>query len=296
VFVGAAAVRIVVVGSCNVDLVWRGPRLPTRGETVSGGSFERGFGGKGANQAAAAARLGAAVTFVGCVGDDDLGAAARADLEACGVDCHRLQTHAGVATGTALINVDADGENTIAVAPGANRLLTVADIEAAIAGTDADVLIAGLEIGTDEAAAALRMGRARRMRTIFNPSPIAPAAAATFGECSSVVVNEVEAKEYGGPAAIRASGADEVVVTLGARGAARYGAGGIERVGAFAVPVTDTTGAGDAFCAALAVSDDLDFACAAGALACRAVGARSSQPTRGEVDALLREPTRAPRG
>ena len=288
--------RIVVVGSCNVDLIWRGPRLPTRGETVSGGSFERAFGGKGANQAAAAARLGAAVTFVGCVGDDDLGAAARADLEACGVDCHWLQTHAGVATGTALINVDADGENTIAVAPGANRLLAVAQIEAAIAGTDADVLIAGLEIGTDEAAAALRVGRARTMRTIFNPSPIVLAAAAAFAECSSVVVNEVEADAYGGPAAMRALGADEVVVTLGAHGAARYGAGGIEQVGAFTMPVTDTTGAGDAFCAALAVADDLDFACAAGVLACRGVGARSSQPTRSEVDALLREPTRSRRG
>ena len=288
--------RIVVIGSCNVDLVWRGPRLPARGETVTGGSFERAFGGKGANQAAAAARLGAAVTLVGCIGDDDLGAAARADLEACGVDCHWLQTRAGVATGTALINVDADGENTIAVAPGANRFLDVAEIEAAIAGTDADVLIAGLEIGIDEAAAALRMGRARMMRTIFNPSPVAPTAVATFGECSVVVVNEVEADAYGGPSAIRASGADEVVVTLGARGAARYRARGVERVRAFAMTVTDTTGAGDAFCAALAVSDDLDFACAAGALACRAVGARSSQPGRGEVDALLREPTRSRRG
>src|SRR3977135_3375032 len=107
------AVRIVVVGSCNVDLFWRGPRLPTRGETVSGGSFERAFGGTGANQAAAAARLGAAVTLGGGVGADDSGAGARADLEACGVDCRWLQTYAGAATGTALINVDASGENTI---------------------------------------------------------------------------------------------------------------------------------------------------------------------------------------
>ncbi len=267
--------------------------MPTRGETVSGGSFERAFGGKGANQAAAAARLGAAVTFVGCVGDDDFGAGGRADLEACGVDCHWLQTRAGVATGTALINVDATGENTIAVAPGANRRVDVAKIEAAVAGTDADVLIAGLEIGADGASAALRTGRARMLRTIFNPSPIDLAATASFGDCSSVVVNEIEADAYGGPAAILASGAEEVVVTLGAEGAARHRAGGVEQVGAFAMPVMDTTGAGDAFCAAFAISADLRFACAAGALACRGVGARSSQPARGEVDALLREPPRS---
>ena len=267
--------------------------MPTRGETVSDGSFERAFGGKGANQAAAAARLGAAVTFVGSVGDDDFGAAGRAELEACGVDCRWLQTHAGVATGTALINVEATGENTIAVAPGANRLLDIANIEAAIAGADADVLITGLEIGADAASAALRAGRARAMKTIFNPSPIDRSATASFGECSSVVVNEIEAETYGGPAAMLASGAEEVVVTLGAAGAARYRAGGVEHVGAFAMPVIDTTGAGDAFCAAYAASDDLRFACAAGALACRAVGARSSQPVRTEVDALLREPPRS---
>lgn len=287
--------RIIVVGSCNVDLVWQGPRLPARGETVSEGVFRRVFGGKGANQATAAARLGAVVELVGCVGDDDFGALARADLEACGVDCRWLHTHAGVATGTALINVDAEGANTITVAPGANRFLGAAQIEAAAAATRADVLITGLEIGVDSAAAALRACRARSLDTICNASPVSAAVAAHFADCSTVLVNEIEAAAYGGPAAILAEGAGEVVVTLGAAGAVRYRASGTEPVEGFTVNAVDTTGAGDTFCAALAVSGDLRFACAAGALACRDVGARTAQPSRDEVEALLREPSRSRR-
>jgi ribokinase len=289
-------VRIIVVGSCNVDLIWQGSRLPARGETVSGGSFVRAFGGKGANQATAAARLGAEVVFVGCVGDDDFGTAARAELEASRVDCRWLRTVDGIATGTALINVDAAGENTIAVAPGANRLLTAAQIEAAIVSTGADVLMAGFEIGAVGASAALRAGRAQLLRTICNPSPVDADAMACFAACSTVVVNEVEAAAYGGPAAIGAAGAEDVVVTLGAAGAACYRAGGVTRIDGFAVPAIDTTGAGDAFCAALAIAGDARFACAAGALACRAVGARASQPTYGEVEALLREQPRSRSG
>jgi len=285
--------RVVVVGSCNVDLSWRGPRLPTRGETVSGGSLARTFGGKGANQAAAAARLGAVVVFVACVGDDDFGVAARADLEGCGVDCQWLRTINGVATGTALINIDAEGDNTVTVAPGANLSLDAAQIESAIAAANGDVLITGFEIGLDSAAVALHAGRAHTMRTICNPSPVDAAAATCFAACSTVVVNEVEAAAYGGPGAILAAGAEEVVVTLGVRGAEQHRPGDTERIGAFAVKAIDTTGAGDAFCAALAVSGDPQFACAAGALACRAVGARASQPTRTEIEALLTEPPRS---
>lgn len=261
---------------------------------MSGGVFTRSLGGKGANQAAAAARLGATVTFVGCIGDDDLGALARHGLERCGVDCRWLRTHEGVATGTALINVDGDGDNTITVASGANRFLDTAQIKTAIATTDADVLITGFEIGAASATVALRTGRSRMIETICNPSPV-DGSTAEFVDCSTVVVNEVEAAAYGGPAAILAAGAGTVVVTLGAAGVRRFGTPGPERVDGFAVKAIDTTGAGDAFCAALAVSGDLRFACAAGALACRAVGARASQPTRDEVDALIREPPRSPR-
>jgi ribokinase len=286
---------VIVVGSCNIDLVWHGPRLPARGETVSEGVFRRAFGGKGSNQATAAARLGAAVELVGCVGDDELGALARTELEACGVDCRWLHTHDGVATGTALINVDAEGANTITVAPGANRFLGAAQIEAAVAATHADVLITGLEIGVDSAAAALRAARARSLDTICNASPVNAAVATHFGDCSTVLVNELEAEAYGGPAAIIAAGAGEVVVTLGAAGAVRYRTHGSEPVEGFTVKAVDTTGAGDTFGAALAVSGDLRFACAAGALACLGVGARAAQPSRAEVEALLREPPQSRR-
>lgn len=280
--------HVTVVGSCNVDFLWRGARLPGPGETVSGGSFTRAFGGKGANQAVAAARLGAAVVFVGCVGDDEFGAAVRAELEDCGVDCRWLRTVHGVATGAALICVDDHGDNSIAVAPGANLHLSVAQIEEAIGTTHGEVLTTGFEIGPASAAAALRTGRRHMMRTLCNPSPVDAAGTACFADSSIVVVNEVEAAAYGGKDAIAAAGAAEVVVTLGARGAARYHHDGAERLEAFAVRAVDSTGAGDAFCAALAVSGDARFACAAAALACRDVGARASQPTRDEVEALLR--------
>ena len=176
---------------------------------MSDGTFERTFGGKGANQAAAAARLGAVVTFVGCVGDDDLGDAGRAELEARGVDCEWLQTRAGVATGTALINVDAAGENTVAVAPGANRFLDVVQIEAAIAaerrrrvvrrsrdrrrrGVGRVALRAGTRDANDLQSESGRRRGNRPLRAIVR----------------SVVVNEVEVAAYGGPAAILAAGAD----------------------------------------------------------------------------------------
>ena len=285
--------RVLVVGSCNVDLVWRGPRLPERGETVGDGVFARGWGGKGANLAAAAARLGATVSFVGGVGADGLGAAARADLEASGIDCRWLWDHEGVVTGTALINVDPAGDNTVTVAPGANALLGATQILAAVAGAQADVLVTGYEIGAPGAADAVRAARARGVRTICNPSPVALDSTALFADCSVVVVNELEAEAYGGVDAILGAGALEVVVTRGAAGAERHRQDAPDDVDVcpgFPIQALDSTGAGDAFCAALAVTDDLRVATAAGALACRAVGARASLPTRAEIDELLSAP------
>lgn len=277
--------RVVVVGSANVDLVWHGPRLPRPGETVSGGEFVRGFGGKGANQACAAARLGADVVFVGCVGDDDLGAVVRSGLEAGGVDCSHLATAPGEATGVALITVAADGENAIAVVPGANRALSPAAIDAAVEAVAApDVtLVTGLEIGVPAALTAIVRARAAGMRVVFNPAPYDAAAVDAFGRCDVVIVNEIEAEQYGGTEAV---GAGTVVVTLGALGAVARGIRAGRHDG-FAVDALDTTGAGDTFVAAYAVTGDLAAACAAGALACRAVGARASQPTLDEVRRLV---------
>ncbi len=299
--------HVVVVGSANVDFVWSGPRLPVPGETVSDGTFTKVFGGKGANQAAAAARLGAAVTFVGCVGDDDIGAALRDDLIASGVDCTHLATDPGAATGVALITVAADGENMIAVAPGANRCVTMEQIDTAIAAAHADVLLTGFEIGIATTAMALRAARRYGTPTICNPSPVDRTATSLFQHCDVVIVNALEADTYGGADAILAAGAGRVVVTLGGAGATAITAitattaiDTTNAVGTIADPgydvaVVDTTGAGDAFGAAYAVRPDLAFACAAGALACRAIGARGSQATLADITDLFTAQPRSTR-
>jgi ribokinase len=287
--------RVVVVGSANVDLVWHGARLPRPGETLTDGTFRRVFGGKGANQASAAARLGADVAFVGMVGDDDHGREVRADLERRGVDC----THLGVSnepTGVALILVGTDGENVIAVAPGANRTLTTEHVERSIDALvqPRDALLVSLEIGAPAASSALARGRTREAITICNPAPVDESIVTAFRHCDVVVPNEVEVDAYAGAAAMRAAGATTIVTTLGASGAHVHSPIGREHVAAHTVDVVDTTGAGDAFCAALALAladgeptiDAVAFAGAAGALACTALGAREALPNRAEVEEL----------
>ncbi len=282
--------RICVVGSANMDLIWQGPHLPAAGETVSGGEFFSALGGKGANQASAAARLGAQVSFVGCVGNDAYGDEIKQDFSARGVDATFMRVIDAATTGTALINVDAAGENTIAVAPGANRHVTREQIEEAIEALRPEILVVGFEIGVEAASHALAIGRERSLRTICNPSPIDLTDSSWILNSTTIVLNETECEAYGGASSLLESGAGDVVVTLGANGARRYRKDGShEEFKAFSIEVLDTTGAGDAFCAALAVSDDPIFAGAAGALATGAVGARSSLPTRSEVEALIRE-------
>ena len=279
---------MVVVGSANVDLVWHGERLPAPGETVTDGDFVQVLGGKGANQAAAAAALGADVSFVGCVGADEHGRAVRADLEARGIDCSALATATGAPTGVAVITVDARGENAIAVAPGANRLVS-AD---AVAGVvrPGDVVLCSLEIPVETVEAAVASARACDALAIVNPAP--PRAI-----CAGAILtpNEHESARLGGVDRLLTV-APAVVVTRGAAGAALYRSGHapVEQP-AFPVAPVDTTGAGDAYNGALAWSlaegeplvNALRLACAAGALATRAVGARSSLATAAEVYALL---------
>lgn len=279
---------MVVVGSANVDLVWHGDRLPAPGETVTDGEFVQVLGGKGANQAAAAAALGADVYFVGCVGDDEYGRLARADLEARGVDCSSLATIASVPTGVALITVDGRGENAIAVAPGANRRVEAATAAGAIRA--GDVVLCSLEIPVATVEAAVAAARACDALVVVNPAPprAAPAGAV-------LTPNEHECAHLGGVERLLAA-APAVVVTRGAAGAAVYRAGRapVEQA-AFAIDVVDTTGAGDAFNGALAwalaggraLEEALPLACAAGALASRAIGARGSLPSAAEVYGLL---------
>lgn len=277
--------KITVVGSVNLDLVATSPRLPTAGETVTGATLARHPGGKGANQALAARRLGAAVRLIGRVGDDAMAEEALALLRAEGVDLGGVGRDPAAATGVALIAVDGSGENQIVVAAGANHALTVADLPSVIA----DPLIVQLElpIGVVEQAVARAEG--------FVAANLAPAAAVSFElltRADLLVVNEGEAAFYG-----RAlDAARRVVVTQGARGALLKEG---DRVIAQAAPPTvqavDATGAGDAFVAAITVAllegrppeDALRFACAAGALAATRPGAQPSLPDRADVERLL---------
>jgi ribokinase len=288
--------RIVVVGSCNTDLIWHGQRLPHPGETVTNGRFTQALGGKGANQASAAALLGADVAFIGCTGQDEYADAIRADLRARGINIDHLHQVSDAATGTALISVDAQGENTIAVAPGANRCLTPDQLHHAVSELQPEVLIVGFEIGVEMAALALQIFKELKAaesqlggsRTICNPSPIDLTDPSWIADCDTIIVNQGEADAYGGAPELRALGATQVLVTKGAAGAELHHGGKVRAFSSYTVTAIDSTGAGDSFCAAFAVSADPAFACAAGALATRSVGARAALPTRAEVEALLR--------
>ena len=304
---------MVVVGSVNADLVVRVPRLPAPGETVIGGTFTRGQGGKGANQAAAAARLGARTWLVGLVGDDDLGAAARADLAAFGVDLTHLGT-GSLPTGVAEIVVDEAGENLIAVASGANAEVTgeavAAAVEAVAAAVGAvaerAVVLANLEVPDTAVRAAAEAAKERGFAFVLNPAPARPLAAEVLARCDVITPNEVEVVGLGAgrPDELLAAGCAAVVVTRGALGAEIHRPGSSPvSVPAFPVEVVDTTGAGDAFSAglawALASGRDLEaavrLASAAGALATRGLGARSALPTAAEV-LRLSAPTGGERG
>jgi ribokinase len=247
---------VLVVGSINVDLVVHAERLPAAGETVAGGRLERSGGGKGANQAVAAARAGAAVAMVGAVGDDDLGAGAIAELEREGIDVSGLHVLAGVATGVALIVVDAAGDNQIAVASGANHALLAEHVR-----TDAapDCVLASFELRDEPVLAAARLARDAGCPLVVNP---APARTPVDGLCALAPLltpNRSEAERITGERdpetaarALAARTGAPVVVTLGEQGALLHADGASEVVAAPAVRAVDTTGAGDSFNGVLA--------------------------------------------
>jgi ribokinase len=285
---------IAVVGSVNLDVVVAVPRLPGPGETVVGGDRRELPGGKGANQAVAAARLGSAVAFVGRVGADAAGEQLREDLLAEEVDARLLRTDHDAATGTALIGVDAEGENTIIVSPGANGRVGAEDVEAA--GellASAGIVLLQHEIPAGAVAAA---SRAAAGRIVVNPAPARDLA----GHADVLVPNRGELERIAGPGppaeAAARLGLPAVVVTLGAEGALVVQGSGVEEVAAPAVRAVDTTGAGDAFCGALA--DALDrgadlveaarWAVAAASLSVTGEGARGGLPSRAQVEAELR--------
>ena len=294
--------RVLVVGSANVDFTLALPRLPQPGETVTNGTLLVNHGGKGANQAVAARRLGAEVRLIGCVGDDPSGRAVRGALRAEGVDAAGLMTSDGAATGTALILVDRDGRNQIGVAPGANRALTVEHVRARAGDFAwAEVVLASCEIPLDAVREALTLARARGRPTILNPAPVPDEGLSFLELVDYLTPNAGEAtrlsgvaEEEGAAAALRSLGARCVLVTLGERGVLTCAEGASRRVAAVHVEAVDTTAAGDSFNAALAVAlvegqelgAAVGFACAAAAITCTRRGAQASLPTRDEVERL----------
>lgn len=294
--------RVLVIGSANVDFTVALPRLPSAGETVTNGTLLVNHGGKGANQAVAARRLGAEVRLIGCVGDDASGRAVRAALAAEGVGTDGVATDTAAATGTALILVDREGRNQIAVAPGANRALTVGHTRAR--GDDfawAEILVASCEVPLEIVRCALELARRRGIPTILNPAPV-PELGLDFLELVDYLTpNAGEAARLSGvagdaaaAAALRARGARCVVVTLGERGVLACGETLLCHIPAFRIDAVDSTAAGDAFNGALAVAVTegrqlaaaLRFASAAAAITCTRRGAQVSLPTRDEVERL----------
>ena len=287
--------RVIVVGSVNIDLVVTGRTLPAPGETVIGGRFAQHHGGKGGNQAVAAARLGATTSFVGAVGDDDFGRTARAALEAERIDVSELRTLPDQATGVALILVDAHGENSIAVASGANGAVTpeqVAASVAALAPGPGDVVLVGHEIPTAVVAEALRTAGERGATTILNPAPASGLDAETVALAELVTPNEGELATLH-QARVRA---ERLLVSLGSEGADLRTPDGSVRIPALPVEAVDTVGAGDtlngALAAALATGLPLEAAArravAAASLAVTKPGAREGMPTLDALEAALR--------
>ncbi|KNZ34480.1 MAG: hypothetical protein AD742_00055 [Methylibium sp. NZG] len=312
----ASPIGVLVVGSLNVDLVVRAPRQPRPGETLIGDGFATDQGGKGANQAVAAARMGVRVAMIGRVGDDDHGRRMTAALAREGIDIGAVSTDDALPTGVAAIVVSHDGENSIVVVPGANHALGLQHIDAAAARlTVAHVVVAQLEVPTAAVFHALRLARSAGAVTLLNAAPAAapaaaPSAALTPEQLQSVnwlVVNEGEAATLLGTPVVEMSqaraaarallgwGPGDVVVTVGARGLVHANAAGVTHHAASAVKAVDTTGAGDTFvgvlAAALAQGLSADEALrrgqAAAAIAVTRRGAQSAMPSADEVAAAL---------
>jgi len=288
--------RVVVVGSANMDLVAKAAVLPRPGETVLGSAFVTIPGGKGANQAIAAARAGAATRLLGALGSDAFGVTLEARIGGAGVDTGLLRVVYG-ASGVALITVDAVGENTIVVTPGANGAfsdLTPAEIAAL---GEADVMVAQLEIPVETVTAAAVAARAAGTRVVLNAAPARALPDELLDAVDLLVVNQTEATAITGETGAEPllARVPRAVVTLSAEGAWYVDRSGVsEHVPGVRVETVDSTAAGDAFTGALAVAwaegrpitEAVSWACAAGAACARKLGASTALPMRDEIDRL----------
>ena len=296
---------IIVFGSINIDLAFRVPHLPSVGETVLAPAFTQAVGGKGANQAIAAARDGALTSFIGCVGSDTFGTSGRAALADLGIEISGLKTVPG-STGLAAVWVDGDGHNQIAVASGANSALK-ADALCDREVGPGSVVVLQMEIPPAEVEAAIAHARRRGAYVILNLAPALPLPAPALREVAILVLNEHEATVLCGllalpqiepveqVAALARYLSTTVIITLGRTGAIGQRGGTLWQVDALAVSAVDTTGAGDCFVGVLAaalsrgaaIGDAMQRATAAGSLACTIVGAMPSFPTGDKIDGVL---------
>jgi len=297
--------RIVVAGSINMDLVYRVPRLPRPGETLTGSSFHQVRGGKGANQAVAAARLNAAVSMIGCIGDDAFGNVLIAGLQNEAIDVSHVKISDSCSSGLAVIGVEDSGQNCITVIPGANALLSpfhIASAESIIAAADA--LLLQLEIPVETVITAIRIARQHNVLTILDPAPALKNLPVELLSVDVVCPNETEASLITGlpvtnvaeamvaSRQLRSLGARIAVITLGMNGCVVCdGSGDPQHIPSFPVTAVDTTAAGDAFAGALGfclaqrqpILEAIRFACAAGALASTRHGAQPAMPRFDEV-------------
>ena len=301
--------NIVVIGSSNTDMVVRAPHIPRPGETVLGGQFTMAAGGKGANQAVAAARAGGNVTFIARVGDDLFGRQAVDGFKRDAINVDFVFRDRNAPSGVALITVSSDGANSIAVAPGANAKLTPADVKAAEKVIRAaDVVILQLETPLEAVAAAVEIATAAGVPVILNPAPARPLPDDLLRRVSILTPNESEAQLLTGvevnggegarsaAEALIARGVGTAIVTLGAEGSLLANAGNREVIPAFRVKAVDTTAAGDVFNGSLAVAmaekkplpDAIRFASAAAAISVTRLGAQPSAPHRNEIEDFLR--------
>ena len=304
--------KVTVVGSLNIDLVCHATKRPDKGETLIGDAFDIFTGGKGFNQATAAARLGAEVTLIGSVGADSFGEMLLIATENEHIDSRFVRKRTDTGTGVATIVVEPDGDNSIIVVPRANMALTTTDIDAAAdCISDANVLLLQLEtpIAASEHAAAI--AKAHGTTVILNPAPAQPLPDSLLASVDILTPNQSETELLSGmqvsndeearnaAEVLRARMVDTatsaVVLTLGEQGALILTSRTSERIPALAVDAVDTTGAGDAFCGALATAlasgetlgEAIAFANAAGAVAVTVIGATPSMPTRAKVDLLM---------
>lgn len=299
---------VVVIGSLNADFVMQVEKLPLPGQTVRGSALRVVSGGKGANQAVAAARSGAPVAMVGCVGDDEYGRQLLADLTASGVAVEKVEQVQGVQTGLALIIVDADGRNQIVISAGANGVVTTSRLENLLSGNPAGkVCLLQLEIPMDSVVFAAERAKNGGAFVILDPAPAAPLPPELLANVHLITPNETETQVLTGievtdtdsaaraAAQLREQGVPAVLIKMGAKGSLLFDDAGTVYVPAVSVEAVDTTAAGDAFNGALAaalssgldVRDAMRYANVASAISVTRAGAIPSLPTAAEVEAFI---------